>query len=153
MADKKIFLVPTDGTVDDYLSVFGGNASEEERKQRRAQMQLGVKQLHNRLTRAINAGVRIAAGSDMYYRMPGKTRGQASLTMLGAYAESGMPPLEIIRAATVNGAELLGLQARIGSIEPYKYADIIAVDGDPIKDVSELRRVKFVMKGGTVIRQ
>ena len=154
MADKKIFLVPTDGTVEDYLSVFGaGNQSEEELKQRRAQMQLGVKQLHNRLTRAINAGVRIAAGSDMYYRMPGKTRGQASLTMLGAYAESGMPPLEIIRAATVNGAELLGLQARIGSIEPFKYADIIAVDGDPIKDVSELGRVKFVMKGGNVIRQ
>ena len=154
MADKKIFLVPTDGTVEDYLSVFGaGNQSEEELKQRRAQMQLGVKQLHNRLTRAINAGVRIAAGSDMYYRMPGKTRGQASLTMLGAYAESGMPPLEIIRAATVNGAELLGLQARIGSIEPFKYADIIAVDGDPVKDISELRRVKFVMKGGNVLRQ
>jgi imidazolonepropionase-like amidohydrolase len=154
MADKKIFLVPTDGTVEDYLGVFSaGNQSEEELKQRRAQMQLGVKQLHNRLTRAINAGVRIAAGSDMYYRMPGKTRGQASLTMVGAYAESGMPPLEIIRAATVNGAELLGLQARIGSIEPFKYADIIAVDGDPIKDVSELRRVKFVMKGGNVIRQ
>src|SRR5262252_4948471 len=154
MADKKIFLVPTDGTVDDYLSVFGGGKpSEEELKQRRAQMELGVKQLHNRLTRAINAGVRIAAGSDMYYRMPGKTRGQASLTMLGAYAESGMPPLEIIRAATVNGAELLGLQGRIGTIEPFKYADIIAVDGDPIKDVSELQRVKFVMKGGNVIRQ
>jgi imidazolonepropionase-like amidohydrolase len=154
MADKKIFLVPTDGTLDDYLAIFGQrNASEEERKQRQAQMQLGLKQLHNRLARAIKAGVRIAAGSDMYYRIPGKTRGQASLTMLGAYAESGMPPIEIIRAATVNAAELLGWQSRIGSVEAGKLADIIAVDGDPMKDISELRKVKFVMKGGKVIKQ
>jgi imidazolonepropionase-like amidohydrolase len=154
MADKNIFLVPTDGTLDDYLSVFSArNPSEEERKQQRAIMQLGLKQIRNRLGRAIKAGVRIAAGSDMYYRMPGKTRGQASLTMLGAYADSGMPPIEIIRAATVNGAELLGLQATIGSIEPFKLADIIAVEGDPLKDISDLQKVKFVMKGGSVIKR
>ncbi|MGH9762817.1 MAG: amidohydrolase family protein, partial [Blastocatellia bacterium] len=92
-------------------------------------------------------------GSDMYYRMPGKTRGQASLTFLGAYAESGLPAIEIIRAATMNAAELLGLQTRIGSIEANKFADIIAVDGDPLKDVRELQRVRFVMKGGKVIKQ
>jgi imidazolonepropionase-like amidohydrolase len=73
--------------------------------------------------------------------------------MLGAYADSGMPPIEIIRAATVNGAELLGLQATIGSIEPFKFADIIAVEGDPLKDISDLQKVKFVMKGGSVIKQ
>ena len=154
MAEKKIFLVPTDGTLEDYLSIIGErNASEQERKQQRAQMELGLKQLHNRLDRAIKAGVRIAAGSDMYYRMPGKTRGQASLTMLGAYAESRMPPIEIIRAATINAAELLGWQERIGSIEAGKLADIIAVGGDPMKDVTELQKVRFVMKGGKVIKQ
>jgi imidazolonepropionase-like amidohydrolase len=154
MAEKKVFLVPTDGTLDDYLAIFGQrNVSEEEKKRQRAQMELGLKQLHNRLARAIKAGVRIAAGSDMYYRIPGKTRGQASLTMLGAYAESGMPPIEIIRAATVNAAELLGWQMRVGSIDAGRLADIIAVDGDPMKDINELRKVRFVMKGGKVIKQ
>jgi imidazolonepropionase-like amidohydrolase len=105
-----------------------------------------------RLARAIKAGVRIAAGSDEYYQAPGKTRGQTSLLMFRAYAEAGMPPLEIIRAATVNAAELLGWQNRIGTIEPGRFADIIAVEGDPLKDIAELERVRFVMKGGTVIK-
>jgi imidazolonepropionase-like amidohydrolase len=154
MAEKKIFLVPTDGTLDDYLSIFGQRiSSEEEKKQRRAQMEVGVKQVHGRLARAIKAGVRIAAGSDMYYAMPGKTRGQASLTMLRAYAESGMPSIEIIRAATINAAELLGWQMRIGSIQSGRFADIVAVDGDPLKDIGELQKVRFVMKGGKVIKQ
>jgi imidazolonepropionase-like amidohydrolase len=154
MAEKKIFLVPTDGTLDDYSSIFGQRiSSEEEKKQMRAQMEVGVKQVHGRLARAIKAGVRIAAGSDMYYAMPGKTRGQASLTMLRAYAESGMPSSEIIRAATINAAELLGWQMRIGSIQSGRFADIVAVDGDPLKDIGQLQKVRFVMKGGKVIKQ
>jgi imidazolonepropionase-like amidohydrolase len=154
MAEKKIFLVPTDGTLEDYLSIrTKANASEEERKQQRTQIQFGLKQLQNRLARAIKAGVRIAAGSDMYCRMPGKTRGQASLTMLRAYADSGMSPIEIIRAATVNAAELLGWQTRIGSIEPGRFADVIAVGADPLKDIGALGSVKFVMKGGKVVKQ
>jgi imidazolonepropionase-like amidohydrolase len=153
MAEKKVFLVPTDGTVDDYLAIFlQQGLSPEEMKQRRAQMEMGVKQLHGRVARAVKAGVRIAAGSDMYYRMPGKTRGQASMTMLYAYAESGLEPIEVIRAATVNAAELLGWQNRVGSIEAGRPADVIAVDGDPLKDVHELGKVKFVMKGGAVVK-
>jgi imidazolonepropionase-like amidohydrolase len=71
---------------------------------------------------------------------------------LQAYQEAGMPPLEVLRTATVNSAALLGWGDRIGSIEAGKFADIIAVDGDPLKDVKELQKVRFVMKGGTVIR-
>ena len=154
MAEKKIFLVPTDGTLDDYVSIFGQRSmTDEERSMYRQQMEGALKGLHDRLTRAIKAGVRIAAGSDMYYKLPGKTRGQASLTMIGAYADAGLPPIEIIRAATVNAAELLGWQSRIGSIEAGKFADIVAVDGDPLKDARVLRGVKFVMKGGVVIKQ
>lgn len=154
MAEKKIFLVPTDGTLDDYMAIFGARKmSAEEEAQQRKNMEAGLKQLQSRVARAIKAGVRIAAGSDMYYAMPGKTRGQASLTMLGAYAQSGMSPIEIIRAATVNAAELLGWQNRIGAIEAGKFADIIATDGDPLKDIGELQKVKFVMKGGKVIKQ
>jgi imidazolonepropionase-like amidohydrolase len=96
--------------------------------------------------------VRIAAGSDEYYNMPGKTRGQASLLMLRAYAEAGMTPMQIIQAATVNAAELLGAQRRLGSLESGKVADIIAVSDDPLKDIAALEQVKFVMKGGKVIK-
>jgi imidazolonepropionase-like amidohydrolase len=64
----------------------------------------------------------------------------------------GLPAIEAIRAATINAAELIGWAARVGSVEKGKLADLIAVSGDPLEDVSELERVKFVMKGGVVIR-
>jgi imidazolonepropionase-like amidohydrolase len=86
------------------------------------------------------------------YNNIGLSRGTASLLIFGAYAEAGMPPLEIIRAATVNAAELLGMSRDIGALERGKYADIIAVSGDPLRDVLELQRARFVMKGGRVIR-
>jgi imidazolonepropionase-like amidohydrolase len=64
----------------------------------------------------------------------------------------GMSPVAAIQSATVTDAEMLGWQDRIGSVEKGKFADIIAVSGDPLKDISELQRVKFVMKGGQVIK-
>jgi imidazolonepropionase-like amidohydrolase len=153
MAEKKIFLVPTDGPPETYLDIFAKGRSPEERQQMEAQIRQFIPASRDRLARAIKLGVRVAAGSDMYYRLPGKTRGQASLTMLRAYADAGMSSVEVIRAATINAAELLGWEKYIGTIEPGKFADIIAVDGDPLKDITELERVKFVMKGGAVVRQ
>lgn len=58
----------------------------------------------------------------------------------------------LVRAITTNAAELLGWQDRVGGIEPGKFADLIAVSGDPIADLTELERVRFVMKGGQVVR-
>ena len=63
-----------------------------------------------------------------------------------------MPLIEAIRAATTSAADLMGWRDRVGSIEPGLYADIIAVSGDPLADVVELEHVKFVMKGGTIIK-
>ncbi|HEV2103438.1 MAG TPA: amidohydrolase family protein [Candidatus Acidoferrum sp.] len=63
-----------------------------------------------------------------------------------------MTPSQAIQAATTVAAEMMGWQDRVGSIEKGKFADIIAVSGDPLKDITELERVKFVMKGGQVIR-
>ena len=81
------------------------------------------------------------------------TRGQTSKLMFRAYAESGMTPLEIIRAATINNAELfMGERALFGSIEAGRFADLIAVAGDPLKDIKELEQVRFVMKGGVVFK-
>src|SRR6185295_14287161 len=91
-------------------------------------------------------------GSDEYYNAPGRTRGQSSLLTLQAYQEAGMSPLEVLRTATVNSAALLGWGERIGSIEAGKLADIIAVEGDPLKDVKDLQHVRFVMKGGDVVK-
>ena len=102
--------------------------------------------------RVLKSGVKYAAGSDMCWYLPGKTRGEASATMFTALHSAGMQPLDILRAVTVNAAEMLGWQDRVGTVEPGKFADIVAVAGDPLADVSELERVRFVMKGGEVIR-
>ena len=72
--------------------------------------------------------------------------------MFPALHAAGMPPLDIIRAVTTSAAELLGWQDRVGAVEPGKFADLVAVAGDPVADVSELERVRFVMKDGQVVR-
>jgi imidazolonepropionase-like amidohydrolase len=64
----------------------------------------------------------------------------------------GLTPVRAIQAATVINAEALGWQNQIGSIDEGKYADMIAVSGDPLADITELQRVKFVMKGGKIIK-
>jgi imidazolonepropionase-like amidohydrolase len=68
------------------------------------------------------------------------------------YVNYGMTPMQAIRTATVTASELLGWQDRIGTVEAGKFADLVAVSGDPLKDITELQRVKFVMKGGVVVK-
>jgi imidazolonepropionase-like amidohydrolase len=155
MAQKQIFLVPTDGTVDEYLRMSLGNRTPttEERKKQEEMFKPYVTGNRDRLQRALKMNVPIAMGSDMYLTMPNETRGQASLDVIDAYVEEGMTPVQIIHAATSNAAELLGWQAQVGTLEAGKYADIIAVAGDPLKDVTTLKHAQFVMKGGTVVKQ
>ena len=88
----------------------------------------------------------------MCWFYPGKTRGQATATMFSALHNSGMPALDIIRAVTTSAAEMLGWQDRVGAVEPGRFADLVAVAGDPVADIGELERVRFVMKGGQVVR-
>jgi len=153
MVEKKIYLVPTDYPAEFYTSFSSPNLTPEQKQQAAAGAKSFADSNAQRLGRAVKAGVRIAAGSDEYYNIPGKTRGQASLLMFRAYAAAGMSTIEIIRAATVNAADLLaGDRALFGSVEAGKFADIIAVSGDPLKDITELEHVRFVMKGGTVIK-
>jgi imidazolonepropionase-like amidohydrolase len=153
MAEKGIYLVATDYPAEFYVDALqNDNRSAAEREQALAGARRFEASSRERVQRAVKLGVKIAFGSDEYYNTPGKTRGQASLLTLEAYQNDGLSPLEVLRAATVNAADLLGLGNRIGTIETGKFADIIAVDGDPLKDVRELAKVKFVMKGGRVIR-
>ena len=102
--------------------------------------------------RVLRSGAKVAAGSDMCWFHPGKTRGQASASVFLSLHDAGMPPLDVIRAITTSAAEMLGWQDRVGSIEPGKFADLAAVAGDPIADIGELERVRFVMKDGQVVR-
>jgi imidazolonepropionase-like amidohydrolase len=103
--------------------------------------------------RILKSGVKFAAGTDMCWYWPGKTCGQLEAMVIFSHLhDAGMPPLEIIRAVTTNAAEMLGWQDRIGAIEPGKFADLVAVSGDPIADITELERVRFVIKNGQIVR-
>jgi len=100
----------------------------------------------------LKSGVKFAAGSDMGWYFPGKTRGQTSVSRFPVLHQAGMPSLDVLRAITTNAAEMLGWQDRVGAIEPGKFADIVAVAGDPIADITEIERVRFVMKNGEVVK-
>jgi imidazolonepropionase-like amidohydrolase len=102
--------------------------------------------------RVLKSGVKFAAGTDMCWWYPGKTCGEASVATLLNLYKAGMKALDVIRAITVNAAEMLGWQDKIGAIEPGRFADLVAVAGDPVTDITELERVRFVMKDGRVIR-
>jgi imidazolonepropionase-like amidohydrolase len=97
--------------------------------------------------RALKLGVRIASGSDA-----GDFPHAGAGRELELMVESGMTPIEAIRAATLGGAELLGWQDRVGALGRGLLADVIAVDGDPLADIAAVRKVRFVMKGGQVAR-
>lgn len=98
--------------------------------------------------KAHKAGVKIAFGTDSGVSPHGENAQEFSLMV-----EGGMTPIETIRAATLAAADLLNLSDQIGTLEPGKFADVIAVKGDPTRDVKELERVTFVMRSGRVIKQ
>ncbi|MFI5114949.1 MAG: amidohydrolase family protein [Terriglobales bacterium] len=98
--------------------------------------------------KAVKAGVKIAFGTDLGV-CPYGTSGKQFAFMV----KYGMTPMQAIQAATTNAADLLGHSSEIGSIKPGKYADLIAVSGDPLKDISVLENVEFVMKDGKVYKQ
>ncbi|HXG66193.1 MAG TPA: amidohydrolase family protein [Blastocatellia bacterium] len=97
--------------------------------------------------KAMRMGVKIAFGTDVGAYEHGTSAREFKL--MAAY---GMKPIDIIRSATVRGAELLRMERQIGAIEAGKYADVIAVEGNPLEDISALGRVVFVMKGGQVYK-
>ena len=100
--------------------------------------------MHDAFQRAIKAHVKIAYGLDDDPDMLPKE--------FQSMVRHGLSPLQAIQAATINAAQLLGWQDNAGAIAPGKYGDLIAVDGDPVKDITVLEKVTWVMKGGTVIR-
>ena len=105
-------------------------------------------QIQNTFAKAYKEGVKIAFGTDA-----GVFKHGLNWLEFGYMIEAGMKPMDAIKAATISAAELLGEKDKLGSIEANKLADIVAVDGDPLKDAKVFGKVVFVMKGGVVYKQ
>jgi imidazolonepropionase-like amidohydrolase len=98
---------------------------------------------------AVRQGVKIAMGTDT----GGNFRSGTPAQELTEMVRLGMSPLDALACATANAADLIGATEKVGAIEPGRFADIIAVSGDPLKDITELEHVQFVMKGGVVYKE
>ncbi|MEO6114694.1 MAG: amidohydrolase family protein [Sphingomicrobium sp.] len=146
MKARGTYYVPTLSTVNGYLERLAANPNAyapDVKKQ--IDWRIGI--TGQSLLKAAPAGVKIAFGTDAGVSKHGRNADEFELMV-----KWGMTPTEAIKAATVNAADLLGLSSEIGTIEPGKSADIIAVAGDPLADVNVLKRVEFVMVRGDVVR-
>ena len=99
------------------------------------------------IARAFASGVKVAFGTDAAVYPHGLNAHEFAVMV-----KLGLTPLQAIQAATINAADLLGWSGKIGTLDAGAWADIVAVDGDPLKDVTALEHVKFVMKGGEVVK-
>jgi imidazolonepropionase-like amidohydrolase len=141
MHEKGIPAVPT-FTIVEY---FGEHASNPAAAERERQLQAMHAQ---EFKKQLAAGVPMAVGSDVG-PFPHGTQAREFELMV----QYGMAPTATLQADLINGAKLLGWEGQIGALKPGYYADVIAVPGDPTQDISVLKRVSFVMKGGTVYRK
>jgi imidazolonepropionase-like amidohydrolase len=140
------YYVPTLSTVNGYLERIAADPNAyapDVRKQ--IDWRIGI--TGQSLAKAYPAGVKIAFGTDAGVSKHGGNADEFELMV-----RHGMPPAEAIKAATVNAADLLGLGNEVGTLEPGKSADIIAVAGDPLQDVTVLKQVGFVMARGEVVK-
>ncbi|MBV8843491.1 MAG: amidohydrolase family protein [Bryobacterales bacterium] len=141
MREKGIFAVPT-LTIFDYFAEHPATVAQGafERKMFELKTQ--------ELRKQISAGVQFAMGSDVG-PFPHGTQAREFVLMV----KYGFTPAQAIQAGTLNGAKLLGWEGQIGALKPGYFADIIAVEGDPLQDVTALQKVAFVMKGGVIYRR
>jgi imidazolonepropionase-like amidohydrolase len=144
---SRAYYVPTLSTVNGYRERLRTNPNAYTGEVReKIEWRIGI--TGQALRRAVPAGVRIAFGTDAGVSLHGHNADEFLLMV-----EHGMTPMQALVAATVNAADLLGLAAEIGTIEPGKSADIVAVEGDPLADVGVLRSMRFVMRAGRIYRQ
>jgi imidazolonepropionase-like amidohydrolase len=140
------YYVPTLSTVNGYLERLAADPNAYSPAVR-AKVDWRIKVTGESLRKAVPRGVKIAFGTDAGVSKHGRNADEFELMV-----KYGMTPAQALAAATVNAADLLGLAAEVGTLEPGKRADLIAVDGDPLGDVTVLKRVPFVMKDGVVFK-
>jgi imidazolonepropionase-like amidohydrolase len=144
MRSRKVYLVPTLYRLDWSIENARKQAADEATIGRlRASRDLA----YSRVGDAIRAGVPVALGTDATVIPHGLNARE-----FAALVRAGMKPLEALRAGTIHAAALLGLAGRVGALEPGHLADVVAVEGNPLEDVTALERVRFVMKEGRVYR-
>ena len=144
MKEHGTYLVPT-VYLEDWLTENVQSLGLTPSMIEKAKTLLPIAQEH--LSHAFKSGVKIAFGTDAAVYPHGLNAHE-----FGKMVSMGMTPLQSIQAATVNAADLIGWTDRVGTIEPGKFADMIAVQGDPLADVRVLENVHFVMKGGEVVK-
>jgi imidazolonepropionase-like amidohydrolase len=105
------------------------------------------------LRNAYESKVPLTFSTDADYYVPGKTRGEVAIEFLRTWKDAGIPPVDILRAMTINGYRVSGTEGQRGPIKPGLVADLIAVPGDPLQDIDALRDVQFVMKDGVVFKR
>jgi imidazolonepropionase-like amidohydrolase len=102
--------------------------------------------------KAMKAGVTLAFGSDNWFGFADKSRGDTTRAVLIAMPSFGVPIADALRAATINAAELLKIADATGTLDAGKYADLLAIDGDPLADIGALGKVTLVMKAGAIVK-
>jgi imidazolonepropionase-like amidohydrolase len=112
-----------------------------------AKAQAVIPAARKNIAHAFASGVKVVFGTDAAVYPHGLNAHEFAVMV-----KLGLTPLQAIQTATVNAADLLGWTGKVGTLEPGAWADVVAVDGDPLKDVTTLERVKFVMKGGEVVK-
>lgn len=145
MKEHQTFYVPTLSTVNGYLERLAANPNAYP-PAIKAQIDWRIGVTGKALQKAFPAGVKIAYGTDAGVSKHGRNADEFELLV-----KYGMPPAEALKAATVNAAQLLGVDKETGTIEAGKAADIIAVSGDPLADITVMKAVNFVMARGTVV--
>lgn len=148
MSERGVALIATDVdsvTARRYLELTGEDTFDP------AAIEAWLESARDRLRRAKAAGVTLGAGSDDYVDLEAP-QGSMARRVLFAYRQAGLSPEEILQAATATNAEILGWAGRVGVLKAGAWADIIAVDGNPAEDFGAIERVRFVMKGGRVVR-
>jgi imidazolonepropionase-like amidohydrolase len=144
MVRRKTFYVPTidhNRYYAEYRDQFGYGPEVADRSTAYVERNLETAR------RAFKAGVRFAMGSDAVFMMFGQNTRE-----LGWFVRAGMTPAQALAAATTNGAALLGMETSLGAVLPGYYADIVAVEGDPLADINVvINNVRWVMKGGIIV--
>ena len=146
MVKNNVWLVPTVWIVDGIAQRCLVDGPQKPSESNCKKIMLVKKNRDDVFKKAYKQRVKMGFGVDAIYGVKDNSKEFASLVMLG------VAPLDAIKMATINSAELLGIDDQLGSIEVGKLADIIAVKGDPLKDITEMERILFVMKEGKVVR-